>query len=170
MPRLLTAKLTIAICILVSLLAGCGGSNTEDATPTPVPEAQEEQSASSEPEVETEPEAVDGDREALIALVTAIQPTDDVPLAFIECWIDKTLEINEYEPQELLRLLASGDEAEELDANMGEVIFTCIGELSPADFAAVLESGILDEDTDVLDDAGSDDQDISGFIFPDTPA
>ena len=94
MPRLLTAKLTIAICILVSLLAGCGGSNTEDATPTPVPEAQEEQSASSEPEVETEPEAVDGDREALIALVTAIQPTDDVPLVFIECWIDKTLEIN----------------------------------------------------------------------------
>ena len=75
------------------------------------------------------------------------------------------MEINEYEPQELLRLLASGDEAEELDANMGEVIFTCIGELSPADFAAVLESGILDEDTDSLDDAGSDDQDVSGFIF-----
>ena len=170
MPRLLSAKLVIAICILASLVIACGGSNTEDATPTPVPEAQEEQSASSEPEVETEPEAVDGDREALIALVTAIQPTDDVPLAFIECWIDKTLEINEYEPQELLRLLASGDEAEELDANMGEVIFTCIGELSPADFAAVLESGILDEDTDSLDDAGSDDQDISNFIFPDTPA
>ena len=37
MPRLLTAKLTIAICVLASLLAGCGGSNTEDATPTPVP-------------------------------------------------------------------------------------------------------------------------------------
>ena len=110
MPRLLTAKLITAICILVSLLAGCGGSNTEDAALTPVPEAQEEQSSSSsEPADDAEPETVDGDREALIALVTAIQPTDDVPIAFIECWIDKTLEFNEYEPQELLRLLTSGD-------------------------------------------------------------
>ena len=49
MPRLLTAKLIIAICVLASLLAGCGGSNTEDAAPTPVPVAQEEQSSSSEP-------------------------------------------------------------------------------------------------------------------------
>ena len=89
MHRLLSAKLVIAICILASLVIACGGSNTEDATPTPVPEAQEEQSASSEPEVETEPEVVDGDREALITLVTAQLPTDDVPLAFIECWIDK---------------------------------------------------------------------------------
>ena len=164
MHRLLSAKLAIAICILASLVIACSGSNTEDATPTPVPEAQEEQSASSEPEVETKPEAVDGDREALITLVTATLPTDDVPLAFIECWIDKTLEINEYEPQELLRLLASGDDAEELDANMGEVIFTCIGELSPADFAAVLESGILDDDTDGLDDTASDDQDVSNPV------
>ena len=170
MPRLLTAKLTIAICVLASLLAGCGGSNTEDAAPTPVPEAQEEQSSSSEPADEAESETVDGTREALIALVTAFQPTDDVPLAFIECWIDKTLEFNEYEPQELLRLLTSSDEAEELDAYMGEVVFTCIGELSPADFAAVLESGILDEDTDVSDEVGSDDQDLSGYTFPETDA
>ena len=170
MPRLLTAKLTIAICILVSLLAGCGGSNTEDAAPTPVPEAQEEQSSSSEPADAAEPETVDGTRAALIALVTAFQPSDDVPLAFIECWIDKTLEFNEYEPQELLRLLTTSEEAEELDANMGEVVFTCIGELSPADFAAVLESGILDEDTDIPDEVESDDQDLSGYIFPETDA
>ena len=170
MPRLLTAKLITAICVLASLLAGCGGSSTEDAAPTPVPEAQEEQRSSSEPAAETQPEAVDGTREALIALVTAFQPSDDVPIAFIECWIDKTLEFNEYEPQELLRLLTSGGEAEELDANMGEVVFTCIGELSPADFAAVLESGILDEDTGVSDEVGSDDQDISGFTFPETNA
>ncbi|MEC7153449.1 MAG: hypothetical protein VXW35_05585 [Actinomycetota bacterium] len=170
MPRLLTAKLTIAICMLVSLLAGCGGSNTEDAAPTPVPEAQEEQSSSSEPEDAAEPETVDGTRAALIALVTAFQPSDDVPIAFIECWIDKTLEFNEYEPQELLRLLTTSEEAEELDANMGEVVFTCIGELSPADFAAVLESGILDEDTDIPDEVESDDQDLSGYIFPETDA
>ena len=170
MPRLLTAKLIIAICVLASLLAGCGGSNTEDAAPTPVPEAQEEQSSSSEPEDAAEPETVDGTRAALIALVTAFQPSDDVPLAFIECWIDKTLEFNEYEPQELLRLLTTSEEAEELDANMGEVVFTCIGELSPADFAAVLESGILDEDTDIPDEAESDDQDLSGYIFPETDA
>ena len=151
--------------MLVSLLTGCGGSNTEDAAPTPVPEAQEEQSSSSEPPAETQPDVIDGTREALIALVTAFQPSDDVPIAFIECWIDKTLEFNEYEPQELLRLLTSSDEAEELDANMGEVVFTCIGELSPADFAAVLESGILDEDTDVSDEVGSDDQDLSGYIL-----
>ena len=170
MPRLLTAKLIIAICVLASLLAGCGGSNTEDAAPTPVPEAQEEQSSSSEPADAAEPETVDGTRAALIALVTAFQPSDDVPLAFIECWIDKTLEFNEYEPQELLRLLTTSEEAEELDANMGEVVFTCIGELSPADFAAVLESGILDEDTDIPDEAESDDQDLSGYIFPETDA
>ena len=170
MPRLLTAKLIIAICVLASLLAGCGGSNTEDAAPTPVPEAQEEQSSSSEPEDAAEPETVDGTRAALIALVTAFQPSDDVPLAFIECWIDKTLEFNEYEPQELLRLLTTSEEAEELDANMGEVVFTCIGELSPADFAAVLESGILDEDTDIPDEVESDDQDLSGYIFPETDA
>ena len=170
MPRLLTAKLTIAICLLASLLAACGGSNTEDAAPTPVPEAQEEQSSSSEPADAAEPETVDGTRAALIALVTAFQPSDDVPLAFIECWIDKTLEFNEYEPQELLRLLTTSEEAEELDANMGEVVFTCIGELSPADFAAVLESGILDEDTDVPDEVESDDQDLSGYIFPETDA
>ncbi len=170
MPRLLTAKLTIAICVLASLLAGCGGSNTEDAAPTPVPEAQEEQSSSSEPADAEEPETVDGTRAALIALVTAFQPSDDVPLAFIECWIDKTLEFNEYEPQELLRLLTTSEEAEELDAKMGEVVFTCIGELSPADFAAVLESGILDEDTDVPDEVESDDQDLSGYIFPETDA
>ena len=107
MSRLLTARLTIAICLLASLLAACGGSTTEDATPTPVPEAQEEQSSSSEPADDTEPETVDGTRAALIALVTAFQPSDDVPLAFIECWIDKTLEFNEYEPQELLRLLTT---------------------------------------------------------------
>ena len=170
MPRLLTAKLIIAICVLASLLAGCGGSNTEDAAPTPVPEAQEEQSSSSEPADAAEPETVDGTRAALIALVTAFQPSDDVPLAFIECWIDKTLEFNEYEPQELLRLLTTSEEAEELDANMGEVVFTCIGELSPADFAAVLESGILDEDTDIPDEVESDDQDLSGYIFPETDA
>ena len=170
MPRLLTAKLTIAICVLASLVAGCGGSNTEDADPTPVPEAQEEQSSSSEPQDDAEPETVDGTRAALIALVTAFQPSDDVPLAFIECWIDKTLEFNEYEPQELLRLLTTSEEAEELDANMGEVVFTCIGELSPADFAAVLESGILDEDTDAPDEVGSDNQDLSGYIFPETDA
>lgn len=170
MPRLLTAKLIIAICVLASLLAGCGGSNTEDAAPTPVPEAQEEQSSSSEPEDAAEPETVDGTRAALIALVTAFQPSDDVPIAFIECWIDKTLEFNEYEPQELLRLLTTSEEAEELDANMGEVVFTCIGELSPADFAAVLESGILDEDTDIPDEVESDDQDLSGYIFPETDA
>ena len=156
--------------MLVSLLAGCGGSNTEDAAPTPVPEAQEEQSSSSEPEDAAEPETVDGTRAALIALVTAFQPSDDVPIAFIECWIDKTLEFNEYEPQELLRLLTTSEEAEELDANMGEVVFTCIGELSPADFAAVLESGILDEDTDIPDEVESDDQDLSGYIFPETDA
>ena len=170
MPRLLTAKLIIAICVLASLLAGCGGSNTEDAAPTPVPEAQEEQSSSSEPADAAEPETVDGTRAALIALVTAFQPSDDVPLACIECWIDKTLEFNEYEPQELLRLLTTSEEAEELDANMGEVVFTCIGELSPADFAAVLESGILDEDTDIPDEVESDDQDLSGYIFPETDA
>ena len=170
MPRLLTAKLIIAICVLASLLAGCGGSNTEDAAPTSVPEAQEEQSSSSEPADAAEPETVDGTRAALIALVTAFQPSDDVPLAFIECWIDKTLEFNEYEPQELLRLLTTSEEAEELDANMGEVVFTCIGELSPADFAAVLESGILDEDTDIPDEVESDDQDLSGYIFPETDA
>ena len=170
MPRLLTAKLITAICVLASLLAGCGGSNTEDAAPTPLPEAQEEQSSSSEPADATEPETVDGTRAALIALVTAFQPSDDVPLAFIECWIDKTLEFNEYEPQELLRLLTTSEEAEELDANMGEVVFTCIGELSPADFAAVLESGILDEDTDIPDEVESDDQDLSGYIFPETDA
>ena len=53
---------------------------------------------------------------------------------------------------------------------MGEVVFTCIGELSPADFAAVLESGILDEDTDIPDEVESDDQDLSGYIFPETDA
>ena len=75
MPRLLSAKLVIAICILASLVIACGGSNTEDATPTPVPEAQEEQSASSEPEVETEPEAVDGDREAPVSYTHLTLPT-----------------------------------------------------------------------------------------------
>ncbi len=172
MSRLLTAKLITAICVLASLVVACGGSNTEVTASTPVPEAEEaeEQSSSSEPAAETEPETVDGDREALIALVTAIQPTDDVPLAFIECWIDKTLEINDYEPQELLRLLINEDQSQELDANMGEVVFTCIGELSPADFAAVLESGILDEDIDDSDETESDDQDLSGYIFPETDA
>ena len=172
MTRSLTAKLIIAICVFASLLAGCGGSNNEDTASTPEPEAEEaeEQSSSSQPTAESEPETVDGDREALIALVTAIQPTDDVPIAFIECWIDKTLEINGYEPQELLRLLINEDQSQELDANMGEVVFTCIGELSPADFAAVLESGILDEDTDASDETESDDQDVSNFTFPETDA
>ena len=59
MPRLLTAT-TIAICILVSLLAGCGGSILRCSS-NPCTRNLGEQSASSEPEVETEPEAVDGD-------------------------------------------------------------------------------------------------------------
>ena len=74
MPRLLTAKLIIAICVLASLLAGCGGSNTEDAAPTPVPEAQEEQSSSSEPADETEPETVDGTARHSLRLLPPFNP------------------------------------------------------------------------------------------------
>ena len=111
------------MCSRLSFLAGCGGSNTEDAAPTPVPEAQEEQSSSSEPAAETQPDAVDGIARHSLRLLPPFQPSDDVPIVLIECWIDKTLEFNEYEPQELLRLLTSGGEAEELDANMGEVVF-----------------------------------------------
>ena len=151
------------------MLAGCGGSNNEDAASTPVPEVEdtEDQASSSEATTESEQETVDGSREALIAFVTAIQPSDDVPLAFVECWIDKTLELNGYDPEELLRILISEEESQALDENMGDVVFTCIGELSPEDFAAVLESGILDEDSEDSEDARSDeDLDISNFSFP----
>ena len=162
------------------LLAGCGGSSDE-TTSTPVTEAEdtEDQASSSEAEdqaspsettTESEQETVDGSREALIAFVTAIQPSDDVPLVFIECWIDKTLELNDYEPAELLRILISEEESQALDENMSDVVFTCIGELSPEDFAAVLESGILDEDTEDAEDAedarSDEDLDISNFSFP----
>ena len=155
------------------MLAGCGGSNNEDAASTPVPEVEdtEDQASSSEATTESEQETVDGSREALIAFVTAIQPSDDVPLAFVECWIDKTLELNGYDPEELLRILISEEESQALDENMGDVVFTCIGELSPEDFAAVLESGILDEDSEDSEDARSDeDLDISNFSFPATDA
>ena len=151
------------------MLAGCGGSNNEDAASTPVPEAEdtEDQASSSEATTESEQETVDGSREALIAFVTAIQPSDDVPLAFVECWIDKTLELNGYDPDELLRILISEEESQALDENMGDVVFTCIGELSPEDFAAVLESGILDEDAEDAEDARSDEElDISNLSFP----
>ena len=162
------------------MLAGCGGSSDE-TTSTPVTEAEdtedqassseaEDQSSPSEATTESEQETVDGSREALIAFVTAIQPSDDVPLVFIECWIDKTLELNDYEPAELLRILISEEESQALDENMGDVVFTCIGELSPEDFAAVLESGILDEDTEDAEDAedarSDEDLDVSNFSFP----
>ena len=154
------------------MLAGCGGSNNEDAASTPVPEAEdtEDQASSSGTTTESEQETVDGSREALIAFVTAIQPSDDVPLAFVECWIDKTLELNGYDPEELLRILISEEESQALDENMGDVVFTCIGELSPEDFAAVLESGILDEDEEDAEDAedarSDEDLDVSNFSFP----
>ena len=51
-------------------------------------------------------------------------------------------------------ILETGDNDQVLDNHMGEVVQTCVGQLSAEDFAAVLASGILDDDEP---NEGSDD-------------
>ena len=52
--------------------------------------------------------------------------------------------------------------------NSKEVVFTCIG-----NFHQLIQPSSnpeSDEDTDVSDEVGGDDQDVSGFTFPETDA
>ena len=147
----LPAKLVIPICILCTLLAGCGGSGDGTSTPTTAStsETSEEQATPVEADDVPSNETASSERDTLIALVKSIQSSendDGVPLAFNECWIDETLEINGLSAAELMVILETGDNDQVLDNHMGEVVQTCVGQLSAEDFAAVLASGILDDD------------------------
>ena len=175
MPYSLTAKLVIPICILCTVLASCGGSSDETSTPPSASagETAEEQTTPVEVDDAPSDESTDSGRDALIALVESIQNSesdDGVPLAFNECWIDETLEINGFSAAELMVILETGDNDQVLDTHMGDVVQTCIGQLSAEDFAAVLESGILDEDSEDSEDSedarSDEDLDISNFSFP----
>ena len=167
MTSSLTAKLLIPICILCTVLAGCGGSSDETSgtTASAAGETPEEEATP----VESVDESTDSERDTLVALVKAIQPSDDVPLAFNECWIDETLKRNDISTTELIVILETGDNDQVLDTHMGDVVQTCIGQLSAEDFAAVLASGILDDDEP---DAEADDRsDFSDDqVFPDADA
>ena len=167
MTSSLTAKLLIPICILCTVLAGCGGSSDETSgtTASAAGETSEEEATP----IESVDKSTDSERDTLVALIKAIQPSDDVPLAFNECWIDETLKRNDISPTELIVILEAGDNDQVLDTHMGDVVQTCIGQLSAEDFAAVLASGILDDDEP---DAEADDR--SDFsedqVFPDVDA
>ena len=170
----LPAKLVIPICILCTLLAGCGGSG--DGTSTPASASTNETSEAQATPVEADDvpsnETASSERDTLIALVKSIQSSENdngVPLAFNECWIDETLEINGLSAAELMVILETGDNDQVLDNHMGEVVQTCVGQLSAEDFAAVLASGILDDDEP---NEGSDDPNDfrEGQVFPDVNA
>ena len=93
MTSSLTAKFLIPICILCTVLAGCGGSSDETSTPASAStdETAEEQTTPVEDDNAPSDESTDSERDTLIALVKSIQNSendDDVPLAFNECWID----------------------------------------------------------------------------------
>ncbi len=174
MPHSLTAKLVIPICILCTVLASCGGSSDETSTPTSTSagETSEEQATPIEADDAPSDESTDSGRDTLIALVKSIQNSendDGIPLAFNECWIDETLEINGLSAAELVVILETGDNDQVLDTHMGDVVQTCIGQLSAEDFAAVLASGILDDDEP---DEGPDGQNDfgEGQVFPDVDA
>ena len=170
----LPAKLVIPICILCTLLAGCGGSGDGTSTPASASanEISEEQATPVEADDVPSNETASSERDTLIALVKSIQSSendDGVPLAFNECWIDETLEINGLSAAELIVILETGDNDQVLDTHMGEVVQTCVGQLSAEDFAAVLASGILDDDEP---NEGSDDPNDfrEGQVFPDVDA
>ena len=168
MPSSLTAKLLVPICILCTVLAGCGGSSDETSSPatTATGGTSEEQATPEEPV----DESTDSERDTLIALVKAIQPSDDVPLTFIECWIDETLKRNDLSTAKLMVILETGDNDQVLDTHMGDVVQTCIGQLSAEDFAAVLASGILDNDEpDEEADGRSDFSEDQGYPYVDAP-
>ena len=106
----LPAKLVIPICILCTLLAGCGGSG--DGTSTPASASANETSEAQATPVEADDvpsnETASSERDTLIALVKSIQSSENdngVPLAFNECWIDETLEINGLSAAELMVIL-----------------------------------------------------------------
>ena len=129
MPYSLTAKLLIPICILCTVLAGCGGSSDETSTPASASagETAEEQTTPVEADDAPSDESTDSGRDALIALVESIQDSendDGVPLAFNECWIDETLEINGFSSAEIMVILATGDNDQVLDTNSGDVVQT----------------------------------------------
>jgi hypothetical protein len=156
-----SAKILLAFAVLFSVLTGCGGDNST-AAPESEPAAEMENLSKDEDAAnQPDEENPQSDSDTLIALVQALMPSDDVPQTFIECWIDETLNINGLSAEELLDLLLGGDEDEKLDGFNGDVVQTCIGVLSAEDFAAVLASGILDEDED---DARE------GQVFPDVDA
>ena len=164
MPSSLTAKLLVPICILCTVLAGCGGSS--DETSSPATAATGETSEEQATPVEPVDESTDSERDTLVALVKAIQPSNDVPLAFIECWIDETLKRNDLSTAELMVILETGDNDQVLDTHMGDVVQTCIGQLSAEDFAAVLASGILD-DNEPDEEADGRSDFSEGQEFPD---
>ena len=174
MPYSLTAKLLIPICILCTVLAGCGGSSDETSTPASASagETAEEQTTPVEADDAPSDESTDSGRDALIALVESIQNSesdDGVPLAFNECWIDETLEINGFSAAELIVILETGDNDQVLDTHMGDVVQTCIGQLSAEDFAAVLASGILDDD-EPDEEADGENDFREDQVFPDVDA
>ena len=169
MVTTLSAKILLACAVFFSVLTACGGGNSTTAPETePAAEMEqpsEDEATASQP-AEENPQS---DRDTLITMVQALMPSDDVPLTFIECWIDESLSINGFSAEELLNLLMDGDRDEELDRFNGDVVQTCLGVLSAEDFAAVLASGILDDDepdegADVQDDFGEDQ------VFPDVDA
>ncbi len=156
-----SAKILLAFAVFFSVLTGCGGDNST-AAPESEPAAEMENLSKDEDAAnQPDEENPQSDSDTLIALVQELMPSDDVPQTFIECWIDETLNINGFSAEELLDLLLGGDEDEKLDGFNGDVVQTCIGVLSAEDFAAVLASGILDEDED---DARE------GQVFPDVDA
>ena len=168
------AKILLIFTLFFSVLSGCGGGD-DSTTPEPEPTEETQEVADSEPveDKDSTRESVEekprDDREIIITLVQAFLPSDDVPEAFIECWVDETLKMNGFTAEELKNLLLSGDQDEELDAFQGDVVFTCISDLSPEDFAAVLAAGILDEDegTTGEDERPDFDEDQT---FPETEA
>ena len=163
------AKILVVFALLFSVLSGCGGS---DDTTAPEPEAVEETPVPEE-EKDVDNESVEekprDDREIIITLVQAFLPSDEVPEAFVECWVDETLRMNGFTAEELKDLLLSGDQDQELDAFQGDVVFSCISDLSPEDFAAVLAAGILDEDEDSTEEDERPDFD-ENQTFPETEA
>jgi len=165
------AKILLVFTLLFSVLTGCGGeenATTPEAESEKVAETKSSTSESGDTSQPTEEEPVD-DRETIITLLKIFLPSDEVPEAFIECWVDETLELNGFTAEELRNLLLSGDQEQALDTFQDDVVFTCISDLSPEDFAAVLASGILGEDED---DSVEDEQpDFSrDQTFPDTEA
>ena len=168
------AKILLVFALFFSVLTGCGGDSDESSTeesPSTSEEGTEETAAtSSEPEEQVVKEPADADREMLLILIRSFLPGEEVPETFIECWIDQTLELTGLTPEELKDMFLEGDSDQELDAVMGEVVFTCIGELSPEEFAAVLESGILDEDNESPEPSRENPEDYRDQTFPDETA